>query len=257
MDLHAIALQALQADQARVAQVSTNLANALTPGYRRAATLGRPLDASARFEAVLRQLQAEPAAASRPGLAGIAASTPSEIASPLWRDFRAGSLRATGQPLDLALEGPGWFEIATAGGPAYTRNGAFHLDAQGRLVDAQGRPVMGEGGEIVLSRTPTIGADGTVREDGRVVARLRIVAFDDPRTLVPAAGGVYASASAGRPVAAGEVPLRQGHLENANVQPLREMVDLMQAIRRFEAVHRALQIHDELLGTGIRKLGEN
>ncbi len=250
MDLHAIALQALQADQARVAQVSTNLANALTPGYRRGATVSRPLEAGARFDALVQQVQAREAGTTATGDAA------PDTRDTAWRDFRAGSLRATGQPLDLALEGAGWFEVATAQGPGYTRNGAFHLDAQGRLVDAQGRAVMGEGGEVVVSRMPAIGNDGAVREDGRVVARLRVVGFDDPRTLVAAAGGVYTSSLPGQPLAAAEVQMRQGHLENANVQPLREMVDLMQAMRRFESVHRALQIHDDLVGTGIRKLGE-
>ena len=172
------------------------------------------------------------------------------------RDARPGTLRATGQPLDLALEGPGWFEIATPGGPAYTRNGAFHVDAQGRLVDVAGHPVLGDGGEVSVSRTPSIGPDGSVREDGRVVARLRIVGFDDPAALVGGTGGVYTAVAPGRSLAPGESPVRSGHLENANVQPVREMVDLMQAMRRFESVHRALQIHDDMLGRAIRKLGE-
>src|SRR6478672_3511202 len=116
-------LGSMHADMTRMDRVGMNIANAQTPGYK------RELVSVLAFQA---RIDGGAADAALRVTAGI--------------DQHAGTLKSTGQKLDLALSGPGWFEVQTADGPAYTRAGNFRLDAQGRLVTQQGDPVMGTGG---------------------------------------------------------------------------------------------------------------
>lgn len=243
-DVLAIALGALQDDAARLERIGANLANALTPGYKREVHVGRGTGAASAdgFAALLDAA----AAGERPS------------AEPL-RDLRPGTLQRTGQALDLALAGRGFFEVAGPDGPAWTRHGQFHLDPQGRVVDAQGRALQSTAGDLVLAGgTPAVDANGDVREDGRVVARLRLVDVDDRARLERAGGGLYRPTAGvdAQPLDEARAQVRQGWLENANVEPMREMVDLVRTMRRFESVHRAVQAYDDMLGTGIRKLGD-
>lgn len=245
-DVMAIALGAMQDDAARLERIGSNLANALTPGYKRevhVALGGASASRGADFAALVDGAGAGTASAALPQ-----------------RDMRPGTLQRTGQPLDLALAGRGFFEVATPAGPAWTRHGQFRLDPQGRVVDAEGRALQSTAGDLVLANgTPTVDANGDVHEEGRVVARLRLVDVAEPSRLERAGGGLYAAGSRSveaRPLDEPEATVRQGWLENANVEPMREMVELVRTMRRFESVHRAVQAYDEMLGTGIRKLGD-
>jgi flagellar basal-body rod protein FlgG len=173
--------------------------------------------------------------------------------------MQPGALQATGQSLDLALAGDGFFEVATAHGPAYTRQGNLHLDARSRLVTAAGDAVMGQGGEIVLGTgAATVDAAGNITDQasGRQLGRLRIVRFD-PAVRPQALGdGLWAEAPGMREVADAERDVRQGYLERSNVNSTQEMVRLMQTMRHFESVQRVVQGYDDMLGTAIRKLGD-
>lgn len=246
-DVMAIALGAMQDDAARLERIGSNLANALTPGYKREVHVARAGGSPADFA----------------GLVDAAAAGGRSIAEPM-RDMRPGTLQRTGQPLDLALTGRGFFEIATPAGPAWTRHGQFRLDPQGRVVDAEGRALQSTSGDLVLSTGApiaemTVDEKGDVREQGRVVARLRLVDVADPSRLERAGGGLHAAGARSvdvQPLDEASSQVRQGWLENANVEPMREMVELVRTMRRFESVHRAIQAYDEMLGTGIRKLGD-
>src|SRR5690606_16500737 len=179
-----------------------------------------------------------------------------------------GTLKSTGEPLDLALSGDGWFEVSTEGGPAYTRKGDFRLDASGRLVTQQGHPVMGVSGVIqLLHGAPVIDAAGRVLEGGRMqealapltptpVAQIRIVQFEPGADIRRLGDGLVAPR--GEPVAApeGAVQVQQGFLENSNVAHMREMVDLMGAVRHLETMQKVASGYDEMLGASIRRLGE-
>lgn len=242
-DVMAIALGAMQDDAARLERIGSNLANALTPGYKRELHVARSGRSDADFGA----------------LVDAAAGGVATAAGPV-RDMRPGTLQRTGQPLDLALAGRGFFEVATPAGPAWTRHGQFRLDPQGRVVDVEGRALQSTAGDLVLAGgTPTIEPNGDVREDGRVVARLRLVDVAEPSKLERAGGGLYAAGAGAvdaQPLDEPQAQVRQGWLENANVEPMREMVELVRTMRRFESVHRAVQAYDEMLGTAIRKLGD-
>jgi len=243
-DVMAISLQAMQLDATRLARVGGNLANATTPGYKREVGAQAGIVGGLSFAELVETQSAAAAASETGGLGGVAL-----------RDMRVGTFKPTGQPLDLALTGRGFFEVATPAGPAYTRHGQFQLDARGRVVDAQGRALMGIGGEIVLTGTPTIDASGNVSENGRVIAKLRVVDFEASERLERIDGG-YAGGRQALPVDEAAVQVRQGQLENANVDSAREMVDLIRTMRHFESMQRVVQSYDDMLGTGIRKLGD-
>lgn len=246
----AISLQSMQAGAARVEQIGVNLANVATPGYKRGLALQAQVGAS--FAAHLSGAAQPAAPAADEAVAGVM----------LRSDLRVGSLKSTAQPLDLALAGKGYFEVMTPQGPAYTRQGSFRLDAAGRLVTAQGHPVMGQAGEITLTmRSPIITADGAIlRPDGNQeapLAQLKIVEFDSGATLERLGDGLLAAGPGLKLVDTREIQLRQGFLENSNVVSTHEMTALIQAMRHFESMHKVAQSYDDMLGTAIRKLGES
>ena len=234
-EILAIGLRAMQADAARVDQAGLNLSNVLTPGYKRGVAVQKaPQAALANVPAVAMHV-----------------------------DTRAATLKPTGQALDLALAGPGWFEVTTANGPAYTRQGNFHVDAQGRLVTARGEAVMGTAGEIVLgAKRAAISSSGEVRDadadpGSAPLARLRIVDFDAGSQPQRLENGAFTAPAATKEVDPAQAQVRQGYLENSNVDAGQEMTSLVVAMRHFESMQKVVQGLDEMLGTAIRKLGEN
>jgi flagellar basal-body rod protein FlgG len=247
----ALSLQSMQGDMARVDQVAMNLANALTPGYKRGMAV---------------QAVAGASFAVHMNGAAVVQGAPVGVASPLavslLRDEQPGTVRSTGQPLDLALGGKGYFEVVTKNGPAYTRNGSFRLDAAGRLVTAQGYPVMGLGGDIVPgTATPVITATGAVLGPNGTadapIAQLKVLEFDPKTAPERIGGGLLAATADMKQVQPQDIQVRQGFVENSNVSTTQEMTQLIQSMRHFEAMQRITQGYDEMLGTAIRKLGDN
>lgn len=246
----AIALRAMQQDVARLDQIGTNIANVATPAYKRQVLVTRAEQALAPSFA---RAMGGVAATQAEAVAALPSMQPFELA----RDMRAGTLRITGRDLDVAIGGAGYFEVQTAEGPAYTRQGEFQLDARGRLVTAQGHPVQGQGGDILASSGPiTIDTAGRVVQNGRTLDRLKIVSFDVAQPLQPKGAGLYGPGSHAVLVADNELQVRQGFLENSNVQQAQEMVDLIQTMRHFESIQKVVQGYDDLVGSAIRKLGD-
>lgn len=233
--ISALIQAALGDDQARLERVASNLANTQTVAYKR--------------ELWVTRSAAPPDFAQMMDAAEVASTGESA------RDLRPGTLKPTGRALDVALDGPGFFEVATEQGPAYTRRGDWRVDAQGRLVTGQGLPVLGQGGEINLSSAQVvIDARGQVLDGGRQVATLRVVDLP-PQALRPVGQGLYVSNMP--PQEGGRLgQVRQGQLEGANVDVAAEMLALTATTRHFEAVLRITQGRDEMLGTAIRRLGE-
>lgn len=276
----ALSLQAMQLDMQRLDRIGTNLANALTPGYKREVTAGQPLRlGTVSFASMLNQLNADPSTGATTALS----SQP--IASPfssllVQADVRPGTLKSTGQSTDVALAGPGYFEVSTEAGPAYTRQGSFHVDVRGRLVTAQGLPVMGKGGEIYLQTSnPVIDAAGNVYEsrspnatpsghasgqlapangvaNGTAVAQLKVVQIDNAKDLQRLGDGLVAAGDSGSVMKDADIQIRQGFLENSNVNSMQEMVQLMQTMRHFESMQKVALGYDEMTGQAVRKLGD-
>ncbi len=257
-EVFAIALASMHQDMGQLDRIAQNLANASTPGYKRAVATARPFTeaidaaAAARSPVVL----SEAASSAVQGLRG-------ELR--VLVDGRPGTLRVTGQPLDLALEGEGYFEVATPSGTAYTRQGTFALDAQGRLVTGSGYAVLGVGGEIRLTtRTPIIDASGRIAEPDAAsnasalgnVAQLRVVRFEKGTQLRQLGDGLLVPTQGATAHADPSTLIRQGTLENSNVSSLQEMIQLIQTSRHFESMQKIVQGYDDLLSTSIRKLGD-
>lgn len=264
-EILAITLNSMHQDMARLERVGMNLANTLTPGYKREVVAARP------FFHMFANLVANSADSGVVANGGGVTTGPSALI--IQTDTRPGTLKSTGQSLDVALAGSGYFEIATDQGPAYTRQGNFRVDARGRLVTAQGYPVMGKGGEIFLSTgSPVIdekgnvfdgqsSASGAALQTGAQVntpplAQLKVVQFENPKTLQRMGDGLVAGGDNFGTMNEADIQIRQGFLENSNVSSMQEMVQLVQTMRHFESMQKVALGYDEMMGAAIRKLGE-
>jgi flagellar basal-body rod protein FlgF len=158
-------------------------------------------------------------------------------------DLRNGTLERTGNDLDVALEGPGFFVIQTKNGPRYTRNGSFRVTEKGRLVSATGDPVLGEKNRPIdiLSGPVSISPDGTLSQNGAVVGKLRIVDFAPGTSLAPEGNSIYA-APTGTERALTDTRVRQGSLESSNQDPVSGVVNTIILQRHIEILQRALSI---------------
>src|SRR5437868_4733221 len=159
-------------------------------------------------------------------------------------DTSPGDLVYTGNDLDVAISGPGFFAIQSPNGVRYTRNGSFSLDANGLLVTKDGMPVLNKSGStITLNRGKVAAQDGGILTvDGNEAATLQIVNFNDITKLQKE--GLYRMAWNGAAAGIQEVPdpqLKSGSLERSNVNAIDEMVHLMSSYREFEAVQRSLK----------------
>jgi flagellar basal-body rod protein FlgF len=171
-------------------------------------------------------------------------------------DSQAGAIAETGNPLDLALEGDGFFAVQTAQGPRYTRAGNFQMDAQRRIVTADGFPVRGEKGATITipqgTQTVQVGADGTVSADDAVIGKLELVRFATNR--VKREGGSLFAAT-GKPEAGEPPKVRAGMLEASNVSVVRGVVDLVKVSRSYESLMRVIQGYHDVESRAARELG--
>lgn len=156
-------------------------------------------------------------------------------------DLAEGNLEKTSNPLDFALEGPGFFAVQTKAGTFYTRNGSFRISSAGQLITAAGDPVLGTAGPITLptNAQPSISPDGTISIDGAVSGKLQVVEFAQDANI-SAVGGSYYSAPDKSGTPALRTQLRQGMIESSNVNPVAAVVQLISAQRQAEMVSRAM-----------------
>ncbi len=159
-------------------------------------------------------------------------------------DRTTGSLVATGNVLDLAIAGDGFFVVQSPQGLAYTRNGSFHRTSDGRVVTAQGEYVLGDQGPITLPNgIVSVSADGTLSVNGAVAARIRLAEFS-PDTSLRALGNALYGAPEGTALAPASSSVRQGMLEESNVSPVEGVVQLITVQRNAEMMQRALSLFD-------------
>ena len=156
-------------------------------------------------------------------------------------DTTAAPVRETGEPLDFAVQGDGWFGVQTPQGARYTRNGHLTRAADGGLITADGAVVRGVDGPIkVGTGALTIDTDGSVASDGVVVGRLAIVQFADPGSLVRESGALLRSTEA--PTPAVSPTLRTGSLEQSNVSVVDRVAELTSVNRSFQALQKAVSV---------------
>ncbi len=175
------------------------------------------------------------------------------------RDYGQGALEQTGRTLDFGIEGEGaFFKVQDGAGEAYTRDGAFTLDAEGRLMTQGGHAVLGDGGEIVLDTTlgePAVAADGTISQNGETVGRLSVVRFDALGVLEKSGDGLYRNSSNAVAVEAPDARVRQGMLEGSNVNPILEITNLIEIQRAYESVARMIENSNDLSRRAVERLG--
>jgi flagellar basal-body rod protein FlgF len=171
-------------------------------------------------------------------------------------DFTPGVMKTTGNELDVAIAGRGFFAIDTPAGVRYTRTGSFSRRADGLLVTAQGETVLGEGGEIRLGKGPVaIGGDGSVRSGGQVVGQLQMADFGDA-DLIRESGTRF------RPVMGADAQpfegtLVAGAVEQTNVSVVDRMVALSEVTRGFEMLQRGVSVlMNDLDSRAISELGK-
>lgn len=227
-------------DQMRMA--AGNMANADVVAYRQ--QIGVP-------QGDFSQVAAAVTGGAAPGVAG-----PSAPQMAVTVDTRPGALKSTGEPLNVAIQGNGYFVVSTASGQLLTRRGDFQLDPSGTLCAFSGDPVLGTDGVIrIKGGTPQIGADGSIRIANQLVGQLDIVQPAPDATLQPAGNG-FLSSSTGQVAAGAGTQVLQGFLEGSNVSPVNQMVMLMQATRHFEAGQRFVRAYDSMLDSAITDLGK-
>jgi flagellar basal-body rod protein FlgF len=213
--------------------LANNIANGSTGGYK----------ADREFYSLY---MAPEAAGSAPS-----AGTLPVIEKP-WTDFSQGELRSTGNPLDLALAGKGFFVVQGPAGPLYTRDGSFRLSPAGVLVAADGLPVRDAGGgTIALSASAAspieITRDGEVRQDGRVAGQIELVDFADPAALEKQGHSYFRLADPNtRPGAPSTVEVNQGKLENSNVSSTEAAVRLVTVMRQFEMLQKVATLDSDM-----------
>jgi flagellar basal-body rod protein FlgF/flagellar basal-body rod protein FlgG len=219
------ACTALAARTAALDTIANNLANASTPGYRAEHNI---------FSAVLAD------SARAPGTSFSRAVNNYGIMSGTTLDRSQGALQKTGNPLDVAIQGAGFFAVQTAKGVMYTRDGSFQVSATGQLTTATGDPVLSDHGVInILPGPVAISPDGTISSKGAVAGKFRVVDFK-PGTQLHSVGGTYYSAPEGSETPSVDSTVQQGALENSNVNPVASVVELITAQRAAEMSQRAL-----------------
>ncbi len=176
------------------------------------------------------------------------------------QDFSQGPLQRTEAPLDVAIDGPGFFAIQTPNGERYTRAGNFHLNPQGQLVTNNGHPVLGQGGPIVFEPNDAniaIAADGTVSTPTGDRGKLRLVTFANPTQLTQQGDGLWSAPASQAPQVA-QLTTRavQGSLEKSNVHAVKEMNRMLEVTRSYTSISNMQQRTDELRRKAIERLAE-
>ncbi|HEV2560063.1 MAG TPA: flagellar basal-body rod protein FlgF [Microvirga sp.] len=172
-------------------------------------------------------------------------------------DLSTGAIEMTGNPLNAAIKGDGFFAVQTPQGERYTRNGAFELNAQGQLVTSDGHAVLGQSGPITLGPEETnvsISPNGTVLTSQGERGRIRMVRFADPRALNNVGANLFASQQPGEVDTVSRV--QGGAIERSNVQAIVEMSRMIDVNRNYTSVAGMISRMDELRRTAISRLAD-
>lgn len=199
-------------------------------------------------------------------------------------DFSQGRLKITNNPLDVAVNGPGFFEVLTPQGVRYTRNGSFQLSANGTLVNSDGNPVLSpapplalddEGNplpgqadpttEEILARAITlepsgaisIANDGTISRGAQVLGQLSVVEFVDPKLMTKEGSSLYRNDILANilPVV-NQSAVKQGAIEVSNVNAVKELTNMLKATRLFEANQNLVRSYGDLEAAAVRDIGK-
>lgn len=219
----------LSASERRLENVSNNVSNISTPGFKRQIS----------FEEVMSGRESATAEALRQRA-----------------DFSQGQLSRTGNPLDLAISGPGFFRLRSGDEILFSRQGQFRVGADGNVINSQGHVLQqAGGGDLVLERAAVeILEDGTVLDGTRPVGKIAVYVAGDPAAMRSLGGSTFAAGADAMEDAPASA-LRQGMVEASNVVLGDEMVTMMATVRQAEGGARLVQIYDDLIGRAISTFG--
>ncbi|MCD8562744.1 MAG: flagellar basal-body rod protein FlgF [Alphaproteobacteria bacterium] len=216
--------------------IANNVANMNTPGYRGQNTLFKEY-----------------------------VSDPRGIEDPLsfvydygqYQNTKSGPMSATGNPLDVALNGPGFMKVQGPGDkPAYTRAGDLNIRADGTLVTSRDHPVLNPGGSPVI--IPQGSKDISIDDQGRIVTeqgeigQIGLAEFDDVQQLDPLGDNLYTTDAA--PLPADKTVVKQGYVEGSNVDSVLEMTRMIETLRSFQSVQKMMDTENERLLASIKKI---
>lgn len=245
-------LSGAMAQERQLQVFANNLANVNTAGFK-------------QDEQAFRALLARPSSTAPTSFAamGIANTITSRPSGPTERVFvqphalgtifEPGRVRISGNPLDVALQGSGFFEVKTPQGNRFTRNGIFSLDNKRRLVSSLGHPVMGTTGEIKIpAGNIQINGQGVIEVDGKKVGTIKVVDFSPQDMPQKTLDGLF---TGGNPKMMADPQIQSGHIEESNVNSLGEMVKMIQGMRTYESAQKLIQTLDRMTETAIQDIG--
>jgi len=218
-------------EELRLDVVANNLANASVVGFKKD---------KVSFQNLLSQMVG--------GSRNVATQAKDTALINIKTDMSQGDIRFTGNMLDIAINGEGFFKVMTPDGIRYTRKGNFTLDAAGNLITANGYQVLGKGGTInLLDEQVEVDSRGRIIAEGTELGQLDIVSFANQDRLVKVGNTLFAKAPdmTEQPLPP-ETTIRQGYLEGSNVNVAQEMVQMIHSLRAFESYQRAIKVLDHL-----------
>ena len=237
--MYAVSVGALNNEQ-RLDVLANNLANINTPGFKQDRLIFRvPIEKKGDSPTDFLQ--------------GPSAQMPYGAKT----DFSQGVLRHTDNPLDLALDGTGFFCIKTPEGIRYTRNGSFSLNENGVLVTKRGDPVLGKSGKIdIMGGNVMVDQDGNISVEGIQVATLKIVTVSKPQFLKKVGNTLFAL---DRPGLARDktdgLKVRQGYVEESNVNGIRVMTEMTDISRSYESYQKVIQFLSDATKKSVERVG--
>ncbi len=169
-----------------------------------------------------------------------------------------GPLTRTDRPLDVAIEGDGYFVVETDEGEAYTRRGSFIRDEDGYVITSEGHRVVSSGGALQIGTGDiSISREGIIEVDGDEIGRLRIVRFEDKTGLIKTGSSLFTPAGGEVPedLTEEEVSVLSGFIEESNVEVVSEMTKMIKALKAYEIAQKALKAQDEVLQLTVGKVG--
>jgi flagellar basal-body rod protein FlgG len=243
----------MEGQQTKLDAIANNLANVATNGYKRSGVVFEDLMyQNLRQTGAATSEQSQLPAGLQIGLGVRAAATT--------RNFSQGTLAQTSGQFDVAIEGPGFFQVQLPDGTTgYTRDGALQLNSNGQLVTSAGYTVQPGITIPAAARSVTVAKDGTVsvtlqgQPQPQSVGQLQIATFVNPGGLDPLGGNLFAesassgTANAGAPGTNGLGSLRQGFVEGSNVNVVEELVSMIATQRAYEMNSKSIQTSDQML----------
>lgn len=226
--------------QHRLDTISNNISNVSTPGYK------KDVLTSVTFR---EELTSRTGSVDKSNPTGLATTSKIRVPDEVVTDFEQGGFDDTGRPFDFALTTDGFFQIQTADGVRYTRNGNFTLDAEGYLYAQPAGRVSGTNGPILLGTDEfSVDSDGTIKlEDGTVVDQIQVVGFNDYQQLIKSGEGLFQNPNPANAVAQENPVMKWKMLERSNVSAADEMVDMMASQRAIQSGSQILKMYDVIM----------